>query len=330
MDSIINLPLDDRRALFSETANRRAMTEAVVEKDFWVCYVLQKLIESSTLDTELWFKGGTSLSKVFGLIDRFSEDIDLVLAWESLTDEDPFAERSNRKQERFLKTVRERARTHISEVILPELQNRISGSCTAEVDQDDSQAIIVTYPRTFESDYLRNEIKLEIGPVALSEPSSRYTIRPYAAEEFPDRFDSPECTPNVVCAERTFWEKAVILHQEAHRSPDNPQPPRYSRHFYDMMRLAQSDIKGKALSKRRLLDTIVDFNTKFYSRAWARYDLAASPTFCLVPPEHVERSLRRDYDAMREMIYGERPTFDEILEHLNSLETEINTQEVAG
>lgn len=331
MDGIVDLALDDRRALFSETASRRGMTEAVVEKDFWVCYVLQKLCESDKLADKLRFKGGTSLSKVFGVIDRFSEDIDLVLSWETLTDKDPFEERSRTQQQRFLIEVREKARNYIAVAILPDLRGRISAKCNAVIDGEDAQTINITYPKTFESEYLRPEIKLEIGPVALGRPCREYTIRSFASEEFPDRFESPECTPKVISAERTFWEKALILHQEAHRTEEvGEQPLRYSRHYYDLMRLAQSEIKRKALKDIALLESVVDFSSRFFPRAWARYDLAGPPTFCLLPPEPVERMLRADYSRMLEMIYGERPAFDEILESLENLEDEINAQKEIG
>jgi hypothetical protein len=172
--------------------------------------------------------------------------------------------------------------------------------------------------------YLRPEIRLEIGPRALWCPNATHTITLYAAEEFPDLFETPRCRVNVVTAERTFWEKATILHHEANRPQDSIQPQRYSRHYYDMARMAESPIKNRALEKLDLLKSVVLFKGKFFPRGWARYDLAVPGTLRLVPPEFRLTELTRDYDAMQVMIYGQVPDFSEIMDILSDLERQIN------
>ncbi|MCK4505849.1 MAG: nucleotidyl transferase AbiEii/AbiGii toxin family protein [Candidatus Aegiribacteria sp.] len=327
MDGIALLPAGDRNDLFEETARKRDTTSAVIEKDFWVCLVLQKLFTSELLAGQLLFKGGTSLSKVFGLLERFSEDIDIVLDWKAIIDEDPNEKRSRKKQTRFIERLREESIKYIAEAILPELRTRVGHVCELELDEHHENVIRITYPSSFDSDYLRSEVQLEIGPVSLLVPSDTFTIQPYAADEFPELFSNPSCNVQVICAESTFWEKTTILHQEAFRPEDKPQPPGYSRHYYDMMRMADSEIKTRALADLGLLRTVVDFKNKFYPRAWARYDLAEQGTIRLLPSPHVETALRRDYREMQEMIYGERPSFDEILKALKILEEEINSLE---
>lgn len=129
-----------------------------------------------------------------------------------------------------------------------------------------------------------------------------------------------------IMAERTFWEKATILHQEAHRLKGKPQPPRYSRHYYDLAMMARSSAKAGALEDLALLRAVVEFKRKFYPSSWARYEFARPGTFRLVPPEHVHRTLERDYRAMRIMIFGEAPAFDKIMNDMKDLEEEINLQ----
>ena len=325
MDGIALLPTGDRKDLFEETARKRDTTSAVLEKDFWSCFVLQKLFTSEVLAGQLLFKGGTSLSKVFGLLERFSEDIDIVLDWKAIIDEDPNEKRSRKKQTKFIEWLREKSIKYIAEVILPELQTQVGHVCKLELDERHENVIRITYPSSFDSDYLRSEVQLEIGPVSLLVPNDIFTIQPYAADEFPEHFSNPSCAVRVICAESTFWEKITILHQEAFRPEDKTQPPGYSRHYYDMMRMAGSNVKTRALADLGLLRTVVDFKNKFYPRAWARYDLAEPGSIHLLPPPHVEAALRRDYREMQEMIYGERPSFDEILKVLKILEEEINS-----
>jgi hypothetical protein len=137
-------------------------------------------------------------------------------------------------------------------------------------------------------------------------------------------FERPACTVRAIKAERTFWEKITILHHEAHRPENNAQPAGYSRHYYDVCRMAQSPVKQSAFADLELLQAVAAFKDKFYHRGWARYDLAVPGTMKLVPPPHVVASLEEDYHQMRFMIFGERPSLEEIMAALGALESEIN------
>lgn len=126
-------------------------------------------------------------------------------------------------------------------------------------------------------------------------------------------------------AERTFWEKATILHHEANRPEPSTVPERYSRHYYDLFLMSQSDDKAKALADLQLLDDVVEFKKRFYPRGWAEYDKAKPGTLKLIPPDRILNTMRRDYAAMPEMIFGRQPSFDEIIGGLRNLEREINS-----
>ena len=127
-----------------------------------------------------------------------------------------------------------------------------------------------------------------------------------------------------VLPERTFWEKATILHHEAHRPEYSVIPSRYSRHYYDFYRLAHSDVKEKAFIKVALLQKVVDFKKKFYPRGWAKYEEAKPGTFRLSPPSHNKKKLESDYKTMKEMIYGDYPAFETLMQYIEQLENEIN------
>ena len=173
-------------------------------------------------------------------------------------------------------------------------------------------------------DAILNEIRLEIGAMAAWTPTHRVKISPYAAEQYSQVFEMPETQILTTTAERSFWEKATILHQEAFRPAGSSVPMRYSRHYYDLYCMAKNPVKDSAIKMPELLTDVAVFKAKFYPRNWARYDLARIGSIKLTPPEHSIDSLRADYDAMQSMIYGNCPSFDEILKGIATLEKEIN------
>ena len=166
MDRVARLPAQQRSELFSETATQKGTTPAVVEKDFWVTWVLNRLFREPALARLLMFKGGTSLSKVYNLIERFSEDIDLVLDWRVLGGDDPLAERSKTKQAQLNATINKQAQQYIGGELLKLVEATLDGVCGCRVDVDDPFVIDINYPAAFPDDYLRSEVRLEIGPLA--------------------------------------------------------------------------------------------------------------------------------------------------------------------
>ena len=332
MNLIAELPAEQRKELFSIAAERMGMgSVAVVEKDFWVCWTLKQLFEHPELSKLLIFKGGTSLSKVFGLIDRFSEDIDLILDWRVVTDQDPMADRSKTKQSQLNEEVNEKARSYIAETLIPYLDAMLGFHCVVKVlagEKDLGHIVRVQYPETTDAGNLLPYIQLEIGPLASWLPHSEYVIRPYIAEDAPALFEDPECMVRAIDAKRTFWEKATILHHEAYRPENSSVPMRYSRHYYDLYLMAEKEsLKKTALEDLEMLASVVEFKKKFYPRGWANYDLAKPGTLKLLPPVRILEVMRKDYVAMGDMIFGRHPSFDEIVEGLRVLEREINALE---
>lgn len=331
MNNVANLSESERNELFQETASLMGTTNAIVEKDFWVVWTLEKLFSDARLNKILMFKGGTSLSKVFNLIGRFSEDIDLILDWREVTKEDPNEKRSSKsKQSKFNEEVNENAKKYIEEFILPIVDKILSPHCKSSIDERDRFSININYPSAFKDDALRPQILLEIGPLASWLPSGSYEITPFVAEKFPKLFKQPKCSVNVVDAKRTFWEKATILHQEANRVKDKKIPLRHSRHYYDLAMMAKSGVKDEALNDLELLKKVVEFKEKFYMSAWAKYKDAKVGSLKLLPPEFRYKELRDDYASMQSMIFDKHLKFDEIISILEALEDEINSLEVSS
>lgn len=329
MREFARLPQEERADAFVIAAKEKGMPPAIIEKDFWVCWTLDYLFGESRFKDSFAFKGGTSLSKGFDLIERFSEDIDLIFDWRLLgyAIDEPWERRSNTKQDAFVAKINGDAARFLESELMPEMRwylesQQVTGGALV-IDAADSQTLRFFYPQSFSDDSILQEIRLETGALAAWTPTTTAEIRPYIVEEFPDAFAVKETPVRTVSPERTFWEKATILHKEAFRT-NGRFPARYSRHYYDLYKLAQSVVKQRALSSLDLLKSVVDFKMTFWRSNAARYDLCAPGTLRLMPPEEAMSLIEQDYVAMRNMIFGEAPDFDKMMEAISDLETEIN------
>lgn len=316
MNKVAGMNAENRSEIFRVSGNKLGISESAIEKDFWVCWVLKKVFEEPTLANQVLFKGGTSLSKCFGLIDRLSEDIDLILDWNLLTDENPYEKRSNTQQDKFNKHMESTAQEYVKSTLLPQVSALMQACCTVALHPEHPRSIEITYPRAFSSKYIKPQIELEISPMSSMAPSDEYSIQPYCADVLPDQFELPTIAVKSIKARKTFWDKVSILHVEAHRPEDKAQPPRYSRHYYDLYRMLRSEVKDEALADIELLRDVINFKAKFYPQAWANYKGAAEGDFKLFPQPHTLKILRNDYVEMEEMIFGDYPEFDEIMSEI--------------
>lgn len=330
MKNIANLSSTEREELFLITAKEKALPEAVIEKDFWVCWTLDYLFHDSPWKEHLAFKGGTSLSKCFDLIHRFSEDIDLILDWRLVGCEkdEPWAERSKNQQDKFNKAVNARTEVFLAEEFAPKLETDfralLNDTFQISIDSIDPQTVCFAYPRLFSERAILPIIRLEIGALAAWTPTQEATITSFAAEQYPQVFEQPSTSLRTVSPERTFWEKVTILHKEAFRI-NGKTPARYSRHYYDLWCMAQSPVKDAAFENLDLLRRVVAFKDRFYPTGSAHYELAKPGTLRLIPPEDCLPVLKADYEHMKNMIFWEKPEFGEILAAITIIEEEINS-----
>lgn len=337
MNSVATLSKVDRAGLFRATAERMGFHPVNVEKDFWVCWLLKQIYSIPVFEDMLVFKGGTSLSKCFNLIHRFSEDIDLAVDFGKLgfTDNrDPRQDGlSNTKRQRLLNEMLIACRSYIAGPFLEVLTARIGDvlgdkGWVIEILSDDPHSVEFEYPGALDSrlDYIHPRVVLELGTHAEPIPHSVCLIQPYAAEHYPHVFSQPSCSVITVVARRTFWEKATILHAEYYRSLEKPLPSRYSRHYADMASMAEASVKDEALGDLDLLREVCIHKDRFYHCGWARYMEACPGSFHLLPRTERLSDLRNDYHTMKVMFFDNAPEFDSILEHLNNLERELNAK----
>ena len=336
MNQIAQMSARERADVFAETAERKVLAEAIIEKDFWVCWTLKQLFSIEALAGRLLFKGGTSLSKIFHAINRFSEDIDLAVDYVALSftgEKDPRREGlSNTKRADILDEMMAACRDYIGGEFLAVFKKRCEeilgavGPWSLEVSKKDPNVVEFHYPpaSTKGLSYIAPQVVLELGTHAEFVPHDNFTIRSLVAEEFPKLISEPDIPVVVLLAKRTFWEKATILHAEYFRPPEKPLPDRYSRHYYDVAMMAKAPIKAEALGDLPLLAQVVKHKETLYPSAWSRYDVAHPGSFHLVPAKERIDALQRDYKNMAPMIFGEPPRFDWIMETLAALEQEIN------
>ena len=329
MYQIVNESIFNRRLLFDETAKDMDISGPTVEKDFWVCFFLDVLFHQSQDATRFCFKGGTSLSKGYHAIRRFSEDIDLILDWRLLgySRDGPYDKRTNTQQEAFNDVVNGKTEEYLATSLMPNLKS-LTEKCVGErvrffIEENDRQTICIVYPRLFRDSYVIPEIRLEIGALAAWTPFTDTTIQPYAAERYPRQFKQVGTVIRTVQVKRTFWEKAVILHKEAHRV-NGKVPERYARHYYDLYMLSQTPTMDEALADVELLNTVASFNQKFYHSSWAQYDEATLEKITLVPMAETRARLAEDYHRMQDVLFGNKPSFDVIMEGLGKLESEMH------
>lgn len=330
MYEIAKLPGEEREILFQNTAAKMGMNAAIIEKDFWVCLTLDYLFHKCQWKKAFAFKGGTSLSKVYSLIDRFSEDIDLILDWRTVGYgySEPWEKRSNTQQQKFIDESSNRVATFLKDEFLPvfksDMADYVGMPVSVYIDDDDPGTVNVGYPRAFEDTSILQEIRLEIGALAAWTPTQLADVHPYAADYYPSVFHQASTQILTTTAERTFWEKATILHQEAHRPETSKIPERYSRHYYDLYCMAHKGVLEKALAQKELLTQVAEFKRTFYPRKWAQYEYARVDALKLVPAVHSMDRLRSDYATMQSMIYGNYPDFDEMMQFIKELEARIN------
>jgi hypothetical protein len=340
-DDVLRADTATRLGLFTATAQRLGTTPQNVEKDFWVCWTLDALFNGIKDGPRLLFKGGTSLSKGFGLIERFSEDIDVTVFRDDLgvpATIGELAALSRNKREAALDQIKAACEAHINGPMMARLAEICAGACArtglepqsirVESDMADQQTLRLVYPSiTPEDVYIVKSVKIESGAKSALDPHSARTIVPYVdADAVALDLSVPGIT--IVDAERTFWDKVVILHGlrrwfdiRGHLRGDGQ---RVSRHYYDLFRLIQSQVGEAALANQALGEDCVAHARLFFNRP--DFDLASAqaPTYALLPEGAMMDGLRQDYRAMSTMIFGEPPSFDEVMEAIAGLEETMN------
>lgn len=334
MNTLAMLSDEERRIVFDEASALLGLPAISVEKDFWVCWMLKTMFGLEGVGESLVFKGGTSLSKAYGLIQRFSEDIDIVVDREKLgflDDRDPEAAPSRKQRRKRMGELREACGHFVKDTLAPTLEkaiamNEVQNYELSFDDQDvDGQTLLFRYPSVYAVDvvqYLRRDVKIELGARSDTWPVNSKDITPYAAEVLPDSFHEPSCRVRTIAAERTFLDKVFLLHEENLRPSDRTKKERLSRHYYDLYSLLQAGIGKRALEEKGLIARVIEHRSVYFRQSWVDYDLLSLQTVELVPRREALAYWRDDYVKMSEaMFFGDFPAFDEILRAVGEFES---------
>jgi hypothetical protein len=340
-DKILAASENDRRDLFLTAAARLGTAIQNVEKDFWVCWTLDALFNGLPPGgPRLLFKGGTSLSKGFGLIFRFSEDIDITVFRDDLGQSasvEMLEAMSGKKRRAQLDAIKAACSAFILGTLAGQLQSLVvkinpSNPPVIEPDLEDKerQSLLLGFSlvSNFEESNLHRAVKIESGAKSALDPHQALKIKPYLAEDLPD-WDLTVSNVVTVAPERTFWDKIIILHGLRRWFEKNGElrgdGQRVSRHYYDVHCLLHSDMADAALKDRALGLDCVRHARMFFNRPDLDLDSAEPGSLALVPPKAMSDMLRRDYGNMAGMIFGEIPGFDQVLESVSQLEIRLNS-----
>lgn len=332
--------VQERRTLIDEVAARLRVAGLVVEKDFWVGWLLGRLFAMPALAGQMQFKGGTSLSMVFGAVQRFSEDIDLAILPAALGfDEGYFNDAPSASQRRK----RMDALAQASEAYVQRLQSALeveiasvlgagqTGTSWLSYEIDGNAGtpnLWFTYPSVTPqtSAYIAKRVKPEFGSLTNQQPSVQATARTLLSSVLPaDAFTDLTAPVVALDVARTFWEKATILHAEHHRPEYLPVRDRFARHYSDFCALWRQDhARAAGLARLDLLADVALRKSRYFASAWAHYGTAAPGTLKLMPPEYRWAAIGEDYATMRPMFLAEPLPFSELMRQLAEAEAALN------
>ena len=338
MNELLSMASDRRQQVFEQAAARMNLAAVGMEKDFWVCWILDKLFRLSS-GQHLTFKGGTSLSKAWQLIERFSEDVDITIHRDALGfdgENAPHAAPTKTQRRKRLDKLRTACEEYIANKLSAELGMAISvdlpdrSTWSLDPDPEDSQSLLFKFPSEFsnQAEYLRPWAKIEMGSRADVEPAEIVTIRPYVAEVFPDIFQKAEIKVRSILPVRTFWEKAMLLHEETFRPEGKSRKAGMARHYYDLYQMIKAGIGDKAAADMVLFEQIADHRENYFEYNWINYDTYQPGRLQIVPLEKQLPYWQTDYSNMQgEMFFGEAPDFEEILEQVQKFQDKFNLLE---
>ena len=327
-DAFFQLAPEEQAEILQTFAGKLGRRPEHLEKDVWICWVLQGLFTMPD-HLPMAFKGGTSLSKVYGAIRSFSEDVDVTVYYKSLDQSiDPFDPKVSRTaRDKYNELLKAKLAEHTKNIIRPHFENLVGHLPEKHPKpitiSDDGEKLLIPYPSRFGTG---ESVFLEFGGRNVISPNEEHLLRPYIAGELPE-LQFPEATVSVLVPSRTFWEKATLIHVACNRADPKLDSDRQSRHWHDLAVLADHAIGKVAIPDRGLLEDVVKHKNVFFRASYANYEACLSGGLRLVPKSHLLEALAADYAKMiaAGMFDGAPPTFDAIMARLDKLAKQINT-----
>ncbi len=336
-EAYFELPASDQHEILSAASQHTGRAASILEKDIWLSLVLKSLF-SAPDRKPMAFKGGTSLSKVYSVIERFSEDVDITIDYRSLGCETPISELvglSRGQRDRIGQSLRDNVRAYTHEIIRPHLEAQIAelacgSDCAVEISED-GEKMMVYYPTRAEDQdgYLREFVLIEFGGRNIVNPNEVHAIRPDISEVYPGLAFPVAEDVVVLAADRTFWEKVTLIHAACNK-PFPTGLNRNARHWYDLAMLFQHECGQRAMADFDLLEDVIALKSVFYNSKTTNYQQCLAGELNLLPSGENLRLLHEDYLAMQEagMLNGHILPLEAILVQLSQLQTQINTEVV--
>ncbi len=335
-ESFLQLDPTEQSGIIRRVASDIGLRPVILEKDIWVCWALEELF---TMQARLpmVFKGGTSLSKAYNIIERFSEDVDVTIDHQSLgMPMNPFEKGMSRSRlERRRKEIKECVNSYVESTVKPHLESKLQreiGSREARIDLNaKNESLRLYYPSVLVSegtskDYVDSSILIEFGGRNTVNPSEIIRISPDISTHVPE-LKFPEAEAPVLSAERTFWEKATLIHEKCQSNKISANAERLSRHWYDIAKLGDYLFGDGSKMDITLLKDVVKHKEVFFPSKHANYGACLGGEFKLVPSSDESlNALRVDLNSMiaSGMFFNTTPTFDDILNRVSELEESIN------
>jgi hypothetical protein len=335
MEAFIALSSEERGQYCRQASERMDVPfpAAVVEKDFWVCWTLKTLLEIPELKGNITFKGGTSLSKAWGLIERFSEDIDLAINRKVFGHEPPHGAEdaaSNRQRRLKLEELEQKNSEFVRHVLLPKLHEIFSVHLDPQsymlraIQKGKEVNIEFEYPGALKNELggLLPVVLIELVPRADEIPNEERTITPIIHQVFGVILGDGSFSVPTLAPERTFLEKLLLIHETLEGF--NTDGGRKSRHYYDLLKLYNAGVFEKVRSNPELLKIVVEHRYTFFRYNAMNYEGIFTKGIRLVPTFERRSEWGGDYGRNAVMIYNNIPSFEEVMVFAQRFETEFN------
>jgi len=335
MNTFVQLTSQERNLYCRQAAERMKvpLPAAVIEKDFWVCWILNVLNEIPELKGNITFKGGTSLSKAWGLIERFSEDIDIAINRKVFGQEPPHGAEdavSNTQRKIRLEELENKSAAFTKDILLPSLFKKIASQLNPNeftikpIQKGNEVNIEFEYPGTLKSELggLLPVVLIELVPRADEFPNEEREITSIIFEVFSDILGKSSFQVSSLAPERTFLEKLLFIHETLEGF--NKGSERKSRHYYDLFKLYDAGIFERIKNNRELLKMVLEHRQTFFRYNTMDYDGILNNGLRVLPPQNSWADWRGDYSRTAVMIYNSVPTFDELMAFSTQFEIEFN------
>lgn len=331
MQHFTSLSRPEKRELILRASAELKISPILIEKDFWVCWLLNKIFQHE-ISKDITFKGGTSLSKCYGMISRFSEDIDLTIDRRIFNQDANENALSNKGLKRLMELNEKSVSDFITLTFKPTLEKIISidiGEIGWKLsrDENESKNLRFFYPSSIDlidNTYVKQSVLIELGVRGEINPFETKKVTSYLEKQFDKMLVVNESAIRTLSPTRTFWEKITLLHAEFNRPPHKASADRMSRHYYDVHQLIINGVADLAIQNVPLLYDVINHKKKYFRAAWAQYENAIPGTLRVVPHAALQEILIKDYKQMSYMLFGEIPEFQTIIKSLQDFEDRVN------